>query len=86
MTWTEIGALIGALTGLFTVLDRLAFRWPLCSITTTRTFSIDLECHNPSRYHIVITGIRVWPNVVAMPARNRYAEWSLQQRASALLP
>jgi hypothetical protein len=66
MTWTEIGALIGALTGLFTVLDRLAFRRPLCSITTTRTFSIDLECHNPSRDHIVITGIRVWPNVVAI--------------------
>jgi hypothetical protein len=66
MTWTEIGALIGALTGLFTVLDRLAFGRPLFSITTTRTFSIDLVCHNPSRHHIVITGTWTWPNVIAV--------------------
>jgi hypothetical protein len=66
MSWTEVGALIGALAGLFTVLDRLAFGRPLCSITTIRPFSIDLECHNPSRSHILITGIRAWPNVVAI--------------------
>ena len=66
MSWTEIGASIGALAGLFTVLDRLAFGRPLCSISTIRPFSIDLECHNPSRYHILITGIRTWPNVVAI--------------------
>ena len=66
MNWTEIGALIGALAGLFTVLDRLAFGRPLCSISTTRPFSIDLECHNPSRYHILITGTWTWPHVVAV--------------------
>jgi hypothetical protein len=65
MSWTEIGASIGAFAGLFTVLDRL-FGRPLCSITTIRPFSIDMECHNPSRYHIFITGIWTWPPVVAV--------------------
>jgi hypothetical protein len=64
MSWTEIGALIGALAGLFTVLDRLAFGRPLCSIAIIRPFSINLECNNPSRHHILITGIRAWPKVV----------------------
>jgi hypothetical protein len=79
MSWTEIGALIGALAGLFTVLDRLAFGRPLCSITASRPFSIDLECHNPSRYHILVTGIWTWPHIVAV-AR----EGSLQGMVAAV--
>ena len=62
MTFTEIGALIGAITGAFTALDRFAFGRPLVSLKRgEHTQTRHLSCFNSSKQDLLITEIRTWP-------------------------
>jgi hypothetical protein len=62
MTFTEIGALIGAITGAFTALDRFASGRPFASLKRgEHTQTRDLSCFNSSKQDLLITNIRTWP-------------------------
>jgi hypothetical protein len=62
MTFTEIGALIGAITGAFTALDRFASGRPFVSLKRgEHTQTRDLSCFNSSKQDLLITEIRTWP-------------------------
>jgi hypothetical protein len=62
MTFTEIGALIGAMTGAFTVFDRFALGRPLVTLKRGQhTQTRHLSCVNSSKQDLLITEIRTWP-------------------------
>jgi hypothetical protein len=57
MTLTEFGALIGFLTGVFTLVDRLLVGRPMTMIRRNHLAGRDLECINTSKQDIIITHI-----------------------------
>lgn len=65
MTYTEIGALTGFLTFLFTVFDRFMGGRPIASVgrdpDSNKQFR-DLVCSNLSRHDVVLTSVTSWPN------------------------
>src|SRR5262245_64208979 len=62
MTFTEIGALIGALTGAFTVLDRFASGRPFVWLKRgDYPQQRVLSCFSSSKHDLLITNIRTWP-------------------------
>jgi hypothetical protein len=66
MTFTEIGALIGTITGMFTVLDHFAFGRPVTSIRKSEKHGRDLCCINVSKYDLLITKIWARPRWVSV--------------------
>jgi hypothetical protein len=68
VTFTEIGALTGFITFVFTVFDRFLSGRPIISIGRNPDYSSgefrDLICTNVSDYDLLITSIRSWPDWV----------------------
>jgi hypothetical protein len=58
MTFTEIGALVGFITGVFTVVDRFLVGRPTTMIQKAGVHQRDLYCANTSKQDIIITRIR----------------------------
>ena len=80
MTLTEIGALVGFITGVFTVWDRFAVGRPMILIEKTNYKMRDLKCVNLSKEDVVLTRIRVLSKHVLVSAGE-----SPQQMAEGLL-
>jgi hypothetical protein len=70
MTFTEIGALIGTITGTFalafSLLDRFAFGRPVTSIRRSEKHGRDLCCINASNYDLLITKMWARPRWVSV--------------------
>lgn len=66
MTLTEIGALIGAVTGAFTVLDRFVLGRLYVSIRRNDNRLRDLVCINTSKHDMLITNVWARPNWVGV--------------------
>jgi hypothetical protein len=80
MTLTEIGALVGFITGVFTVWDRFAVGRPMILIEKTNYKMRDLKCVNLSKEDVILTRIRVLSKHVLVSAGE-----SPQQMAEGLL-
>jgi hypothetical protein len=57
MTITEIGALVGFATGIFTVIDRFVLGRPYVTIVKDAHYRY-LKCLNTSEHDIIVTGLR----------------------------
>jgi hypothetical protein len=67
MTFTEIGAFVGFLTGLFVLFDRLLSGRPQVSLVKSADVSHrarDLECLNSSKQPILVTRVRCTTRLV----------------------
>ena len=64
MTLTEIGALVGFITGVFTVWDRFAVGRPMILIEKTNYKMRDLKCVNLSKEDVILTRIRVLSQLI----------------------
>src|SRR4029450_13463662 len=67
---TVVGAIVGLLTGVFTVWDRWARGRPLASVTATRWLAGDpqksIHITNPGLSHVLILGGRGYPKTPPM--------------------
>jgi hypothetical protein len=64
MTFTQIGAFVGLVTGIFTVFDRLIVGRPLTTISTEDPKGYrarNLRFENVSKHDLLIRRIRSWP-------------------------
>lgn len=66
--YTEIGAIVGFITGVFTVIDRFLVGRPLTTIQKTDYKMRDLKCMNSSKEDIMLTRIRVLSKHVRVAA------------------
>jgi hypothetical protein len=62
MTFTEIGAAVGFITGVFTLVDRVFFGRPIVSLVKSGMRARDLEITNPSKGNIIIRSIHITPS------------------------
>jgi hypothetical protein len=62
MSFTEIGAAIGFLTGIFTVFDRMFFGRPIVSLVKSGIRTRDLQITNMSKGEIIVTSILIKPS------------------------
>lgn len=65
ITFTEFGAFVGLLTGIFTVYDRLIVGRPLTTISLENPNGYrarNLRCENVSKHDLLIRRIQSWPS------------------------
>jgi hypothetical protein len=72
MTFIEIGALVGFITGVFTVIDRFLVGRPTTMIQKAGVYQRDLHCANTSKQDIVITRIRTSSKYVIVSSHDDY--------------
>lgn len=74
MTFTEFGAAVGLVTGIFTLLDRLILGRPFSSISVGEPVggarTLDLRCQNGSKLDVLIKRIRLYPPRLILASEN----------------
>jgi hypothetical protein len=87
MTITEIGALVGLATGIFTVIDRFVLGRPVITIAPSKSLR-DLRFENASKQPVLLRQIRSWPSWISIApddTREGVIRAAMDQKFTAVL-